>query len=139
MAFNITNMLIVKLVADQRSIQLDTAQLAIAGILSGPLGIALPLLAAQRSTPAIVTAEPRRLTKVPNVVDMTSADAIKAIEKNKLTVVSESVNHETIAKDKVISQEPDPDVNVPVNSVVKICVSLGQAKAAQGKGGGANP
>jgi len=64
--------------------------------------------------------------KVPNVVGKSQADAESAIEKAGFSVAVTKVYYDTVAKGKVIAQQPEADSSVNKGSEVQIVVSLGK-------------
>jgi len=64
--------------------------------------------------------------KVPNVVGKSQGDAESAIEKAGFTVATTKVYYDSVAKGKVIAQQPKANASVNKGSKVQIVVSLGK-------------
>ena len=74
----------------------------------------------------LLSEEPLPNKRVPSVVGMTESSAVNTLKAQKFQVIITRQDHETVAKDYVISSSPSANSEAPEGSAVTIYVSTGE-------------
>jgi len=127
MPIDSTNLLLSLAILQRQRVARDKTVAASIGaaLIPGPVGLALPLIAARSQPVGSTSSSAGQLSLVPDVVDKEQAEAEAAIKGAGLNPVSQSFfTPAGFREGTVVKQDPEPGL-VPTGSDVNLSISLG--------------